>query len=87
MLKILFFYFKLQAQHNDKQIGLFYTLDNNVCKQLFTHGGLPLSFSKQTKTFTETTIMVRQPALDIMDCIKSSDFSKPATRYVLCILL
>ncbi|XP_041975293.1 28S ribosomal protein S29, mitochondrial [Aricia agestis] len=70
-------------QHNEKQIGLFYTLDKDVCKQLFGHGGLPKSFTKQTKTFTETALMVRQPALDIMDCIKASDFDKPAIRYVL----
>lgn len=41
---------------------------------------------KQTKTFTETTLMIRQPALDIIDCIKATDMSKPAIRYVLCIL-
>lgn len=76
-----------QAQHNNNQVGLFYTLDKNLCKKLFSHGGLPKTYMKQTKTFTETTLMVRQPALDVIDCIKSSDFSKPAIRYVLCILL
>lgn len=76
-----------QAQQNDKQIGLFYTMDKDTCKQLFNHGGLPKSFMKQTKTFTETAIMIRQPALDLINCIKSTDFDKPVIRYVLCILL
>lgn len=71
------------SQHNEKQVGLYYTLDNNLCKQLFLHGGLPRSFVKQTKTFTETCIMVRKPALDVINCIKASDLSKPAIRYVL----
>ncbi|CAH2049905.1 unnamed protein product, partial [Iphiclides podalirius] len=71
------------TQHNDDQVGLFYTLDKNVCTKLYGHGGLPKNYMKQTKTFTETTLMVRQPALDIIDCIKSSDLNKPAIRYVL----
>ncbi|XP_075975150.1 mitochondrial ribosomal protein S29 [Anticarsia gemmatalis] len=71
------------AQHNDKQVGLFYTMNPDLCKQLFSHGGFPKSFMKQTKTFTETSIMVRQPALDIMDCIKASDMNQPAIRYLI----
>ncbi|KAI8438015.1 hypothetical protein MSG28_010671 [Choristoneura fumiferana] len=71
------------SQHNDKQIGQFYTLQPDLCKQLFGQGGFPKSFMKQTKTFTETTIMVRQPALDIMECIKATDFEKPVIRYVI----
>ncbi|XP_028031596.1 28S ribosomal protein S29, mitochondrial [Bombyx mandarina] len=71
------------AQHNENQIGFFYTIKPDLCKQLFNHGGLPKSFMKQTKTFTETAIMVRQPALDVMDCIRASDMNKPVIRYVL----
>ncbi|CAG4988968.1 unnamed protein product [Colias eurytheme] len=71
------------TQHNENQIGLFYTVDKDLCKQLYGHGGLPKSFKKQTKTFAETSIMVRQPSLDIIECIKASDFNKPAIRYVL----
>ncbi|XP_026758926.1 28S ribosomal protein S29, mitochondrial [Galleria mellonella] len=71
------------SQHNEKQIGLFYSVNHDLCKQLFAYGGLPKSFAKQTKTFTETAIMVRQPALDLIDCIKASDFNKPVIRYVM----
>ncbi|KAJ0182795.1 hypothetical protein K1T71_002164 [Dendrolimus kikuchii] len=71
------------SQHNENQIGMFYTIDANLGKQLFTTGGLPKSFMKQTKTFTETAVMVRRPALDLMECIKASDMNKPVVRYVL----
>ncbi|XP_030029150.2 28S ribosomal protein S29, mitochondrial [Manduca sexta] len=71
------------SQHNENQIGLFYTMEEAQCKQLFGSGGLPKSFMKQTKTFTETAIMVRQPALDLINCIKASDMNQPAIRYVL----
>lgn len=76
----------LQAQHNEKQEGLFYTMNPDLCKQLFGHGGFPKSFMQQTKTFTETAIMVRQPALDLINCIRASDMDKPVIRYLLCIL-
>ncbi|XP_068626414.1 small ribosomal subunit protein mS29 [Battus philenor] len=71
------------VQQGENHVGLFYTLDKNLCNKLFSHGGLPKSYKKQNKTFAETTLMVRKPALDVIDCIKSSDLSKPAIRYVL----
>ncbi|XP_022117575.2 28S ribosomal protein S29, mitochondrial [Pieris rapae] len=71
------------TQQTDNQFGLFYTLNKDLCKQLYGHGGLPKSYTKQSKTFAETAIMVRQPALDIINCIKASDLNKPAIRYVL----
>ncbi|KAH9631623.1 hypothetical protein HF086_006615 [Spodoptera exigua] len=71
------------TQHNEKQEGLFYTMKPELCKQLFSHGGFPKSFMQQTKTFTETAVMVRQPALDLISCIKASDLNHPAIRYVL----
>ncbi|CAH0405592.1 unnamed protein product [Chilo suppressalis] len=70
-------------QHNEKQTGLFYTLNQDTCKSLFSNGGFPKSFLKQTKTFTETAIMIRQPALDLINCIKSTNFDAPVIRYVL----
>lgn len=71
------------SQHNENQIGMFYTINSDLCKQLFGNGGLPKSFMKQTKTFTETALMVRRPALDLMECLKATDMSKPVIRYVL----
>ncbi|XP_011550802.3 28S ribosomal protein S29, mitochondrial [Plutella xylostella] len=71
------------SQHNENQTGLFYTMDKDLCKTLFSHGGFPRSFAKQTKTFTEAAVMVRRPALDVIDCIKASDLNKPAIRYLL----
>lgn len=63
--------------------GKFYEIQPSVRKQLFTHGGLPKVYEKQIKTFAETTLMVRKPALEIMDYIKRTNFNKPIIRYVL----
>lgn len=71
------------SKHSAQQCGRFYRIPLEEKKQLFTHGGLPKSFEKQTKTFGETCIMVREPAIEIMDYIKSSDLSRPVNRYVL----
>ncbi|XP_059615193.1 small ribosomal subunit protein mS29 [Phlebotomus argentipes] len=65
------------------QEGKFYTITPEVRKRLFTFGGLTKTYEKQMKTFAETTLMVRQPALEIMDYIKRTNFSKPVNRYVL----
>lgn len=90
MIKYEFQYgliFFLQLNHTQNNLAQFYKLDEAVCKNVFTHGGLPTSFVKQTQTFTETCVMVREPALEIIDLIKKSDLSKPVNRFVLCILL
>lgn len=49
-------------------------------------GGLPKPFIEQTKMFAETTLMVRNPALEIINNLKLADYRKPAIRYLLCIL-
>lgn len=40
----------------------------------------------QIKTFNEACVMVRQPALELISYLKKADYSKPALRYLLCIL-
>ncbi|XP_046404182.1 28S ribosomal protein S29, mitochondrial [Ischnura elegans] len=71
------------AKHGENHLGLFYTVPPDVKQLLFQHGGLPKSFEKQVKTFGETCIMVRPPALEIMEYMKAADYSGPAIRYVL----
>lgn len=70
-------------QQSSKHIGRYYCISPEDKKQLFTHGGLPKSFEKQIKTFSETALMIRKPAIEIMDCIKSSNMKNPTVRYVL----
>ncbi|XP_071447228.1 small ribosomal subunit protein mS29 [Hetaerina americana] len=71
------------VNHGESHLGLFYTVPQDVKQLLFQHGGLPKSFEKQVKTFQETCIMVRSPALEIMEYMKAADYSGPAIRYVL----
>uniref|UniRef100_A0A1A7WET9 Small ribosomal subunit protein mS29 n=1 Tax=Iconisemion striatum TaxID=60296 RepID=A0A1A7WET9_9TELE len=69
------------ALHTEKHIGQFYTLPPSHIRPLFPHG-LPYRFQQQAKTFNEACIMVRQPALEVISYLKSTDFSRPAQRYL-----
>lgn len=71
------------TNHNASHIGRFYTMSPKVKEQLFTYGGFMKSFVTQCKSFTETCLMVREPAVEIINYIKNTDFSKPVNRYVL----
>jgi len=71
------------SDHKPQEIGRYYRINPNLKKQLFALGGFPKSFEIQTKTFGETCLMIRNPALEIINYIKTSDLSRPTTRYVL----
>lgn len=69
--------------HTQDHIGKFYEINSEIKNKLFRYGGLPKSFDKQVKTFNETCLMIRNPALEIINYIKNTDFSKPNIRYLL----
>lgn len=69
--------------HKVTNIGQFYTISPSIKKQLFSHGGLPKTFKEHVKTFTETCLMIREPALDVINCLEALDYTKPAVRFVL----
>lgn len=71
------------SKHIKDQVGQFYTISHEVRNNLFRHGGLTKSFDIYTKPFNETCIMIRKPAVDIINCINNIDLSKPAVRFVL----
>lgn len=72
------------AKHTSKHLGRFYKIPDNIKKLLFAQGGFPKQYEKQTKTFAESCIMIRQPAVEVINYIKQSvSPDKPAIRYVL----
>jgi len=71
-------------KHATQHIGRFYRVPDNVKKQIFAQGGLPREFERQTKTFAETCIMVRPPAVEIISYIEQTvNPSLPTARCVL----
>lgn len=71
------------ANHTIDQVGKFYKISPELKKQLFSHGGFPKSFEKQVKTFGESCLMIREPALEVINFIKNADLNRPANRFVL----
>ncbi|KAH8275544.1 hypothetical protein KR026_010058 [Drosophila bipectinata] len=71
------------GEHSALQVAKFYTIPAEQKKQIFAGGGLPKQYEQQIKTFTEACLMVRNPALEVLDYIKKADLSKPVVRYVL----
>ncbi|XP_023018320.1 mitochondrial ribosomal protein S29 [Leptinotarsa decemlineata] len=71
------------SKHSNEHLAQFYEVAQEDKKRVFTYGGLPKTFETQIKTFHETCIMIRQPAIDVINCLKTLDYSKPAVRFVL----
>lgn len=71
------------VNHGHEHIGKYYRIDDNIKKKLYSRGGFIRKYEQQIKTFTEACIMVRPQAVEIMDYINRTDFSKPTVRYVL----
>lgn len=69
--------------HNTDHIARLYTLPIDVQRQIFQDGGLPGKFMKQVTTFQECSIMVRQPAIEIISYLNQADYTKPVNKYVL----
>lgn len=66
------------------QATKFYRLPADLKRQLYAQGGLPKTFDRQLKTFGESCLMVRRPALELMHHIRETDLQRTATaRYVL----
>ncbi|KAM9310521.1 LOW QUALITY PROTEIN: small ribosomal subunit protein mS29 [Pholidichthys leucotaenia] len=64
---------------SEKHIGHYYTLPSTHIHPLFPDG-LPCAIKTGIRTFNEACIMVRQPALEVISCLKKADYSQPALR-------
>ncbi|XP_025193340.1 28S ribosomal protein S29, mitochondrial [Melanaphis sacchari] len=74
---------KNPGDHDSRDVSKFYTIDPKTVSNIFQTGGIPKPFTEQTKMFAETALMIREPALEIINSLKSTDFQKPAVRYLL----
>nr|DBA13795.1 TPA: hypothetical protein GDO54_004835 [Pyxicephalus adspersus] len=70
------------AQHSEDHEAQFYSIPSSQVRSVFPHG-LPPRFQSLCKTLNETSLMVRWPAIELLDYLRKTDFSQPAVRYVL----
>lgn len=71
------------TNHAQEHHAKFYEIDDETKKKLFRYGGFTKSYERQIKTFNESCIMIRNPAVEIINFIRNTDFSRPINRYVL----
>lgn len=71
------------SKHTNDHLAKFYEIDRETKQKIFRLGGITKSYEKQIKTFGESCVMVRKPAIDVINYIKNTDFTKPVVRYVL----
>lgn len=71
------------TKHTEDHIGRFYTIDPELKKSLFPYGTIPKTYNDDAKTFCEMSVLVRSPAVEIINYLNKTDYSKPVNRYVL----
>ncbi|CAF0858948.1 unnamed protein product [Adineta ricciae] len=70
--------------HTEKDVGLFYTVDPNDLKKISPFGkALPLQFREECEAFNETSVMIRQPSLDVIKLMKQINWNLPPLKVVL----
>lgn len=70
------------THHTQEHLNRFYTIPYEDKVSLFSHNCLPKEFSKQIKTFAECSLLVRQPAVEIISYLQNADYTRPANRYI-----
>ncbi len=72
------------SQHSTQHLSMYYTMPSEVVNKLFVLGGWHKEQQITFKTFNETSIMIRSPALEVIQYLKKADYSRFINRYVLC---
>lgn len=75
------------GDHGLKDEGLFYTVPDDIHKLICPENGsrkaLRKTFQRECNAFKETNIMIRRPALEIINCMKNADYDNPVIRYLI----
>lgn len=69
-------------KHDIQQEGLYYTVPEKIYENYVQPGALP-GYRRLAKTFQESTIMVRKPALELFDVIDNMNLNHPPLRILL----
>lgn len=68
--------------HTIKDEGLFYTIPKEEVKTVFP-AGYSTRWERLIKPFNEAAMMVRRPALEVIDYIRQTNFDQLAIKYVI----
>lgn len=70
------------TKHTEAHLNRFYTIDPSLRKTIFHKASMPLEFFEHLKTFGEMSLMIREPAVEVIGYLNKTDYKKPVNRYV-----
>lgn len=70
------------TNHTEAHLGRFYTIDPSCRKTIFHRAAIPKAFGEDVKTFAEMSLMVREPAVEVIGHMNKMDYTKPVNRFV-----
>ncbi|KAF7492892.1 28S ribosomal protein S29 [Sarcoptes scabiei] len=71
------------SKHQEIHNGLFYQIPKEASNRLFLFGGFDKDIQSTLNVFQEMCIMVRKPAIDVINLLNRTDFNQPPNFYVL----
>ncbi|KAK7604700.1 hypothetical protein V9T40_005886 [Parthenolecanium corni] len=71
------------ANHTYQDVGKFYTIPNEDTQHYFQLAGIPKSFNHLVNIFNENALMIRKPALEIIEYMKKASYDKLPIKYVI----
>jgi hypothetical protein len=72
--------------HNENHLNKLYTIPSKDCPTVLSHG-LMSQYHIQFQTFAEMSLLIRKPAIELLNYLAKTDYTKPVNKYVICILL
>ncbi|XP_035732961.1 28S ribosomal protein S29, mitochondrial-like [Vespa mandarinia] len=71
------------VNHNEQHLNRIYTIQSHIVKTLYQNIGIPKNFLTLSTAFNECSILVRNPALEVISYLEQADYNRPINKYVL----
>ncbi|KAK6630123.1 hypothetical protein RUM44_005674 [Polyplax serrata] len=83
ILQLMFTFDTTQVHHTKNDVGLFYTPSKELWFDVLFKGLFKYNYREECTTFQEVPVLIREPALEIMNYLKNADYSAPINKYLL----
>lgn len=70
------------TNHTEAHLNRIYTIDAAYKKTIFHRTTMPKEFGEDAKTFGELSLLVREPAVEVINYLNKTDYKKPVNRFV-----
>ncbi|KAF7401101.1 hypothetical protein HZH68_006921 [Vespula germanica] len=71
------------VNHNEQHLNRIYTIPKETFKTLFQNIGISKGFLTLSTAFNECSILIRNPALEVISYLEQADYNRPINKYVL----